>query len=86
MESMSQQQVVDENYEAFKAKLPELLRTHPNKFALMCDREVVAIFDTSQDAIEAGNRFLDGNFSVQQIINRPFDLGFFSHVGISRAV
>ena len=86
MESMSRQQMVDENYEAFKAVLPELLKAHPNKFALMSNKEVVAIFDTNRDAIAAGKNFLDGNFSVQQIIQHPIDLGFFSHVGISRAV
>ena len=55
MKSMILQQEVDENYEAFKAMLPEFMRTHPNKFALMHNKEVVACFDTSRDVIAAGN-------------------------------
>ncbi len=82
MESISRQQEVDENYEAFKAMLPELMRTHPNKFALMHNKEVVACFDTSRDAIAAGNNLIDGHFSVQQITDRSIDLGYFSHAGV----
>ncbi len=86
MESISRQQEVDANYEVFKAKLPELMQTHPNRFALMHNQEVLACFDTSRDAIAAGNKLIDGHFSVQQITHHSIDLGYFSHVGIHRAV
>ncbi len=86
MKITSRQQEVDANYEAFKAILPKLIQTDRNKFALMHKQEVIACFDTSRDAIAAGNKLIDGHFSVQQITDRSIDLGYFSHVDIRRAV
>lgn len=87
MPASSQQQEVDRNYEAFKEMLPDLLRTDENRFALMNDRKVVACFDTSRDAMQAGRALLGGKrFSVQEITRRPIDLGYFSHARILRAV
>ncbi len=83
----TQQEEVDRNYESFREKLPDLLKTDANRFALMHRREVVACFDTSRDAMEAGRQlFKDGRFSVQKVSGRKMDLGYFSHAGIPRAV
>lgn len=71
---------VDANYEAFRAKLPELLQSHPGKFAVLRDREVIEFFDTARDAAVFGQRtYPDGVFSVQEIIDRPADFGWYSH-------
>jgi hypothetical protein len=52
---MSDHQIqVDQNYDAFMKRLPELLRTHAGKFALMRDGEIVEFFDTARDAFVAG--------------------------------
>lgn len=74
------QDEIDRNYEAFKARLPELLLSHPGKFALMQHEEIIDFFDTARDAHVAGRAlFKDGLFSVQEVIEAPVDLGYFSH-------
>ena len=68
------------NYEAFHKLLPDLLPQNLGKFALMSDGSVVGIFDDAMGAYAAGNsQFGLGNFSMQKIIDRPVDLGYFSH-------
>lgn len=87
MVAKTQQDEVDQNYEAFKAMLPDLLKTNENKFALMHNREILACFDTSQDAIKAGHTLLEGKrFSVQEVTCKSVDLGYFSHARILRMV
>lgn len=72
-----QQHEVDANYKAFKLQLPELLRLHEGRHALMCNREIVAIFDTRDDAWTAANLHLKGcHFSVQKISNEVVKLGW----------
>ena len=74
------QRVVDENYEAFQDLLPELLPTHPGKFALLHDKQLVETFDTARDAMIYGEKaYPDGLFSIQQITDLVVDLGYFSH-------
>ena len=83
----TQQQEVDQNYEAFKKKLPDLLKSEAGRFALMHNQKVVACFDTSRDALQAGRKLFEGKpFSVQEITTQAVDLGYFSHVGILRTV
>ena len=87
VDKRTQQGEVDRNYEAFKAILPELMRSDANRFALMHDGEVVACFDTSRDASQAGKQLFENDFfSVQKVTVRPVDLGYFSHAGVRRAV
>jgi len=70
---------VERNYEAFRAKLPKLLPTHDGKFALMKDGEIVDFFDTAMDAYTVGRKeFGIGGFSIQEIVDRVLDLGYFS--------
>lgn len=83
MRTKTQQEEVDRNYEAFKALLPDLLKTDANRFALMHERQVLACFDTSRDAMLAGRRLLNGKrFSVQEVTRQSVDLGSLSHVRI----
>ncbi len=71
---------VDRNYEAFKALLPSLIGDQANKWALLHDGALTAVFDTVRDAHLAGVKlYPDSSFSVQEITNRPVDLGWFSH-------
>ncbi len=71
---------VNNNLESFREKLPELLRTHPGKYALMRDREIAGFFDTLTDALVAGQKlYSDQQFSIQQVTESAVDLGFFSH-------
>ena len=71
---------VERNYEAFLAQLPKLLPSYGGKFALMRDGEIVDFFDTAMDAYTVGKReFGLGGFSIQEIVDRVIDLGYFSH-------
>lgn len=74
------QEAVNRNYEAFLTKLPELLKTHNGKYALLRDREVVQMFDSTNDAlIYAEKEFPDGLYSIQLVADSVADLGYFSH-------
>ena len=74
------QRVVDENFEAFEALLPELARTHRGKFVLMRDGDAVEFFDSAGDAMIYGRKqYPDHLFSIQQIRETIVDLGYFSH-------
>lgn len=72
---------IDKNYIAFQQKLPELVKSHLGKFALMRDGEIVAFFDTATDAYTAGTKLFkeDQPFSVQEVISMPVNLGYFSY-------
>jgi hypothetical protein len=74
---------IDGNYAAFMEKLEGLLREHRSgQFALMRNRAIVQLFDSAADAIQFGRKaFGDHIFSVQEVRERPFDLGYFSHGG-----
>lgn len=72
---------IELNYKAFKAMLPKLLPEKRGKFALMQAKNIVGIFDTAGDAYFAGKKIYSKRpFSVQEIIDMPADLGFYSHV------
>jgi hypothetical protein len=71
---------VDHNFDAFEAMLGSILPVHRGEFALMKLREVISYFPNEAAALAAGRaRFPDGVFSVQEVTDRPVDLGFFSH-------
>jgi hypothetical protein len=74
------QDVIDRNYESFKAQLPSLLKTHAGKFAVLRHGKIDQFFDTLRDAAVYGlSVYGDGAFSVQEVTDRSADLGFFSH-------
>ena len=75
------QEAVDQNYETFRKLLPELLKTHEGKFALMRHGEIVEFFGSMNDAIRHGQcTFDDGLYSVQEVTDVAVDLGWFSYV------
>lgn len=78
-ESIRQQ--VDANYKAFEQKLPGLLASHRGKFALMRNGEIIEFFDTARDAFVVGRKLYEEDylFSVQEVIETPVDLGYFSY-------
>jgi hypothetical protein len=76
IETMTQDEQVKLNYEAFKKLLPELLKDE-NKFALMRDGELIAVYDTLNDVIVTAEKmYPDGRWSLQEITNKPINLGF----------
>ena len=78
--------MLDRNYAAFEKALPDLVKTDSGRFAVIRDEKVVNCFDTARDAALSANLiYTDQNFSIQEIIANPVDLGVFSHVGFIRA-
>lgn len=76
---------VDRNFDAFEALLRTILVDHRGEFALMRGGLVLSYFSSEPAALAAGRRqFDDGLFSVQEVTDRPVDLGFFSHAVNSR--
>lgn len=76
----SHQQQVDENFAAFQKLLPELLRTHAGKFAVMHNGVVIEFFDSLGDAARFGHlKYGDIDFSVQQVTSQDVGLGFHSY-------
>ena len=83
----SNESEVKRNFEAFMRQLSELLVSHRGKFALMHEEGIVEFFDTPGDAYRAGQKlYPDRRFSIQQVIDSPVDLGFFSHAMPQRPV
>lgn len=71
---------VDRNYDAFEAALPSLLPDKRGQFALLRGGTIVHLYASEGAALMAGRQlFDDGLFSVQEVTDRPVDLGFFSH-------
>jgi hypothetical protein len=71
---------VDRNYAVFETALGNWLAGHRGQFALMRHGELVAFHPTQADALASGRAaFADRLFSVQEVTDRPVDLGFFSH-------
>ena len=76
----TQQQQVDLNYEAFMKQLPDIIKEHRNKAALMKDGEIIGYYSTTPDAVQTGDLLFKGQpFSVQLVTDGAIDLGFFSH-------
>lgn len=70
------------NYEAFKTMLPDLLKEHRGRYAVLHHRELVEVMDTVGDAVRLAVRlYPDGEFSVQKVTDRAINLGWFSNVG-----
>lgn len=71
---------VERNYATFKNNLRSLLERYPGKQVLLHDGEIIEVFDTLSDAVKFGNaRFGASNYSVQEVTNRPAELGWHSH-------
>lgn len=74
------QEQVDNNYEAFKKLLPDIIEKYNGKFALMRHKEIVNYFDSINDAIIfAKDKYEDDLFSIQEVTNVTPDLGYFSN-------
>ena len=79
------QRAIDENYEAFSQLLPELMKQHAGRFVVMRSAQPQGFFDTSRDAlIHASRTYEDSLFSVQEITQKPIDLGWFSYANLHR--
>lgn len=74
------QEEVDQNYEAFTKELPNIIRDHRGKYALMKAQKIVGYFSSPADARAAGESFItDGIYSIQHVTDVPVDLGYFNY-------
>lgn len=71
---------IDRNLFAFLPRIPGLLPDHEGEYAVLRNQEIVSLHKRLRDALdEAGAMFSDGLFSIQQVTERPVELGFFSY-------
>jgi hypothetical protein len=76
---------IDRNLIAFQSVVANYLSQHRGSYAVLRNQEVVDIHARLSDAIEGAHlKFEDGLFSIQEITDRPIDLGFFSHANPHR--
>lgn len=81
------QKEIDQNFEAFEKLVPELIKNHRGQFVVMRKEKPIEFFDTIRDAmIFADTKFDDGLFSIQEINQKPIDLGWFSHAPVQSTV
>ncbi|MBF0630979.1 MAG: hypothetical protein HQL89_08310 [Magnetococcales bacterium] len=72
----------DEDYVAFMAMLPDLLREHAGRWALLHHGALVDLFDSATSAHQEGERrFPDGAFSLQQVSGSILALNWISCCG-----
>lgn len=76
---MSLDDEVDANFEAFQVLLPDVIAARRGQYALMRSSKVEGYYSSLRGALEAGYAFSDRLFSVQEVTDRPADLGLFSH-------
>ncbi len=74
------QQEVDNNYEAFKKQLPNIIDSYAGKYAVMRHGKIVEYMDSFGDAVKyAKSNFSDGVFSIQEVSLKVAELGILSH-------
>lgn len=82
---MTQQEQIEMNYKAFEEMLSSIIVEHRNKHALMKDGKIIEYFDTSRDALIAGellygNLYEQGRYSVQRVTDEVINLGFWAYI------
>lgn len=74
------QEEVDRNFQEFQKVLPGILHRESNRWALQRHRESAGFIDTLRDADTAGQAlYEDGLFSLQQVMTKTADSGWFSY-------
>ena len=65
---MTKEVILNKNYTFFKKKLPELLsdENNKNKFALICNQEIIGIYHTFEQAINVAKE--EKNFELETFI------------------
>ena len=80
MDRMELEREVDLNFDAFAAELPDLMPCHAGEYVLMKNGRMISFHSSADAALAAGKTaFSDGIYSIQEVTDRPIDLGFFSH-------
>jgi hypothetical protein len=76
---------VDRNFEAFQKVVGSLMAAYAGQYALLRRGRVELLCKTAGAALIKGyEKFADGLFSVQEVVEQPLDLGFYSHAASTR--
>ena len=61
--------LVNKNYDYFTKKLPELMKEHLGKIAVVKDQKIVKVFDTVSEADQfvLDEKYQPGEFLIQEI-------------------
>ena len=73
---------IDRNYDVFQRNLKRYMPVRAGKYALMKGGNMIGFFNTVRDTAEQATlRFHNDVYSIQQVVEDPVDLGFFSRAG-----
>lgn len=73
------QNQIDLNYDFFQRALASLLPEHRGEFALIRDRKIIQFFSGPGEAYREGlSLFSDEIFSIQEVEDRPAEIGLTS--------
>ena len=76
---MTREQEIDQNFDFFQRNLKRYLKDHRGQFALLRSRRIVDFFDGPGEAFREGlARFPDEMFSIQEVEDRPAEMGLMS--------
>ena len=76
---VTREQEIDQNFDFFQRNLSRYLNDHRGQFALLRCREVIDFFDGPGEAFREGlARFPDEIFSIQEVEDRPAEMGLMS--------
>ena len=76
------QDQIERNMVAFEKTLPDLVRSHHGKYAVLRHQTVTGLYDTLHDThLSVEQHYTDGLYSTQKITTHPENLGIFSHAG-----
>jgi hypothetical protein len=82
-----QEREIEENFLFFLSAVPGLMDAHEGEFALLRQKQIVALYPTAAAAAAAGHdQFSDSIFSVQRVVDKPYDLGFLSNGSSNGAI
>ena len=74
--------IIRDNFLYFQKVVGEYIPSRLGQYALLHSETVVGFFPKPMEAAIAGTeKFGDGAFSVQRVIDKPADLGFLSYGG-----
>ncbi len=70
---------IDQNFDFFQRSLMQILAKHRGEYALIRHRKFVDFYSGPGEAYRAGlSRFPDEMFSVQEVEDRPAEIGLIS--------
>lgn len=70
---------IDRNYDFFQRNLSRYMQEHKGKFALLKNADLIGFFPGPGEAYRAGlDRFSDEIFSIQEVDDRPAEMGMMS--------